>query len=218
MSCNVRSDLPQSDQGLPIEGSIPPPTSGNVHVDDASMDRQYNNPSLTHASTSGPVHDLSLDSTSTHPSLTHAPTSQMVEPLATAQNDDQMVDHSQQHEHGSSASLGTHNRMVTRSVSGVFKRNPKYANLHTTSFNVPKEPKSEKSALQHPGWLKAMHEELSALSINQTWDFVPRTANMNVVGCKLQSDGSLERLKARLLAKGFNKVGGVDFSGTFSPY
>lgn len=159
MSCNVRSDLPHSDQGLPIEGSIPPPTSGNV--DDVSMDGQCNNPSLTHASTSGPVHDMSLDSASTHPSLTHAPTSQMVEPLATAQNDDQMVDHSQQHEHGSSASLGTHNRMVTRSVSGVFKPNPKHANLRTTSFNVPKEPKSEKSALQHPGWLKAMHRPVN---------------------------------------------------------
>lgn len=46
---------------------------------------------------------------------------------------------------------------------------------------------------------------------------------MNVVGCKwvykakLKPNGSLERLKASIVAKGFNKVNGVDFSETFSP-
>lgn len=66
-------------------------------------------------------------------------------------------------------------------------------------------------------------EEMKALEINYTWDLVPRSLNMNVVGCcsvlkaKLQANGSLERLKARLIAKGFNKKEGVDFSETFSP-
>lgn len=46
---------------------------------------------------------------------------------------------------------------------------------------------------------------------------------MNIVGCKwvfktkLKSDGSLERLKAHLVAKAFNQVEGVYFSETFSP-
>lgn len=74
--------------------------------------------------------------------------------------------------------------MVTRSMRGVFKPNPWYANLHAMSYDIPKEPKTIKSALQHTGWLKAMHEELSALRLNKTWDLVPRTKNMNVVGCK----------------------------------
>lgn len=68
-----------------------------------------------------------------------------------------------------------------------------------------------------------MHEELDALRQNETWDLVPRTHSINVVGCKwvfkrkLKSDGTLDRLKARFVAKGFNQILGIDFVETFSP-
>ena len=67
-----------------------------------------------------------------------------------------------------------------------------------------------------------MHEEITTLQDNSTWELVPRQPSMNVVGCRrvykarLKADRSLERLKARLVAKGFNLVSGVDFSETFS--
>ncbi|KAK9211490.1 hypothetical protein WN943_000867 [Citrus x changshan-huyou] len=73
------------------------------------------------------------------------------------------------------------------------------------------------------GWLHAMKEEIVALHQNKTWILIPRSNDMNVIGCKwvyktkLKVDGTLERLKARLVAKGFNQIPGIDFLETFSP-
>lgn len=45
---------------------------------------------------------------------------------------------------------------------------------------------------------------------------------MHVIGCQwvyktqLKTDGTIECLKGRLIAKGFHQVDGVDFSETFS--
>ncbi|GKV51884.1 hypothetical protein SLEP1_g58503 [Rubroshorea leprosula] len=113
----------------------------------------------------------------------------------------------------------THN-MVTRAQRGITKLNPRYAYLHK---EIPREPKTVISALKNDGWKAAMHEELHALKINDTWDLIPREAHINVVGCKwvfktkLKPDGNLDRLKARLVAKGFHQIEGLDFLETFSP-
>jgi hypothetical protein len=66
-------------------------------------------------------------------------------------------------------------------------------------------------------------EEHSALLKNHTWDLVPRPSRANVVTGKwifkhkFQSDGSLERYKARWVLRGFTQRPGVDFDETFSP-
>nr|KYP46379.1 hypothetical protein KK1_032026 [Cajanus cajan] len=113
--------------------------------------------------------------------------------------------------------------MVTCSQRGIVKPNPKYALLSTSSMNIPRNPHNIRSALSHPGWKAAMYEELEALHKNQTWQLVPRTPNMHVIGSKwvskskLKPDGSLDRLKARVVAKGYHQVDGVDYTETFSP-
>lgn len=71
--------------------------------------------------------------------------------------------------------------MVTRSQDGTLKPNPKY--LFITDI-IPVELKSVKTALRHPGWFQAMKEELDALHSNDTWYLIPRSDDMNVVGCK----------------------------------
>ncbi|KAJ0028636.1 hypothetical protein Pint_36096 [Pistacia integerrima] len=122
-----------------------------------------------------------------------------------------------------SASLGNIHPMVTRAKLGVVKPNPKYALTTITSDNVPREPQNIKTALAHPGWKAAMDEELAALHQNKTWILVPCTSNMNVIGSKwvfkskLKPNGTLDRLKTRLVAKGYHQVDGVDYTETFSP-
>ncbi|KAG7594152.1 Reverse transcriptase RNA-dependent DNA polymerase [Arabidopsis thaliana x Arabidopsis arenosa] len=111
--------------------------------------------------------------------------------------------------------------MVTRGKDGVRKPNPKYA-MHTTPVIV-KEPKTVASALKHPGWTAAMGEEIESFVDTKTFSLVPYQPDMNILGCrwvfrtKLNADGTLDKLRARLVAKGYDQEEGVDFLETFSP-
>lgn len=68
-----------------------------------------------------------------------------------------------------------------------------------------------------------MNDELHALQENFTWDIVPRPPGVKPIGCKwvysvkLNSDGTLNRYKARLVALGNKQEYGVDFDETFAP-
>ena len=67
-----------------------------------------------------------------------------------------------------------------------------------------------------------MAEEFNAFLKNDTWEHVPRTPSMHVVGCKwlykikYALDGSVDRYKARLVALGNHQRAGIDYHETFS--
>jgi hypothetical protein len=111
--------------------------------------------------------------------------------------------------------------MITRSKSGIFKPNPKYA-MFTVKSNYP-VPKTVKTALKDPGWTDAMGEEYDSFEETHTWDLVPPDSFITPLGCrwvfktKLKADGTLDRLKARLVAKGYEQEEGVDYMETYSP-
>ncbi|XP_042979893.1 uncharacterized mitochondrial protein AtMg00820-like [Carya illinoinensis] len=68
-----------------------------------------------------------------------------------------------------------------------------------------------------------MNKDFDALLQNGTWSFVAPSPRANIVGChwvyriKRKADGTIERYKARLIAKGFHQQEGIDFWETFSP-
>ena len=85
-------------------------------------------------------------------------------------------------------------------------------------------PNTFQEALSHPGWRSAIREEMDAMNGNDTWNLVHLPTEKKVIGCrwvfvvKVNLDGSVARLKARLVEKGYAQTYGVDYSDTFSPF
>ena len=68
-----------------------------------------------------------------------------------------------------------------------------------------------------------MDKEIQALLENGTWDIVSLPSGKKPIGCKWvykakhRADGNLERLKAKLVVRGFTQKAGIDYAETFPP-
>ena len=104
--------------------------------------------------------------------------------------------------------------MVTRSKNGISK--PK---VYATTL----EPSSIVDVLQQEQWKAAMIDEFVALMRNKIWSLVSLPNGRKTIGCKWvfkvkeNSNGTINKYKVRLVAKGFHQVVGFDFNETFSP-
>jgi hypothetical protein len=85
------------------------------------------------------------------------------------------------------------------------------------------EPSSFQEAVQDPTWVDAMVEEYDSIFKNSAWEIVPRLVDKSVVGSrwiykvKQDVDGSMEKYKARFVARGFSQIEGIDYDETFAP-
>ncbi|KAL0313918.1 UNVERIFIED_CONTAM: Retrovirus-related Pol polyprotein from transposon RE1 [Sesamum angustifolium] len=90
-------------------------------------------------------------------------------------------------------------------------------------LSVLQEPSTFSQAQQHAEWREAMNHELTALENNHTWELTTLPEGKRAIGSKwvykvkLNPDGTVERYKARQVAKGYNQIEGVDFFDSFSP-
>ena len=72
-------------------------------------------------------------------------------------------------------------------------------------------------------WLKAAQDELQSLIENGTFELVQLPPGRKAIGSrwvfrvKRNADGSIERYKGRLVAKGFSQRPGFDYNETFAP-
>ncbi|XP_042968951.1 uncharacterized mitochondrial protein AtMg00820-like [Carya illinoinensis] len=92
-----------------------------------------------------------------------------------------------------------------------------------TALTTSIEPSCYSTAVRHSHWREAMSAELRALEENSTWTLESLPPGKTPIGCKwvfktkLKVDGSIERYKARLVAKDYTQVEGLDYHETFAP-
>ncbi|CAA7040242.1 unnamed protein product [Microthlaspi erraticum] len=111
--------------------------------------------------------------------------------------------------------------MTTRAKAGIHKPNTRYALVALKM--IPPIPKDIHEALRHPGWNLAAMDEMTTVHMLNTYTLVPPTEEMNILGCrwvfttKMKPEGELDKLKARIVAKGYDQEEGVDYLETYSP-
>jgi hypothetical protein len=103
-----------------------------------------------------------------------------------------------------------------------------YVYLLESNFDVG--PKDDPISFSHPMsdenskfWYNAMIEEIESMAKNQVWEIVELPKGVKAIGCKWiyktkkDSNGNINRYKAKLVAKGFTQREGIDYHDTFSP-
>ncbi|WVZ63686.1 hypothetical protein U9M48_013299, partial [Paspalum notatum var. saurae] len=91
------------------------------------------------------------------------------------------------------------------------------------SFVSSIEPTTIDQALSDPDWVNAMHEELNNFTRNEVWTLEAKPKGAIVIGTKWvfrnkqDDEGNIVRNKARLVAKEYSQIEGIDFGETFAP-
>ena len=104
-----------------------------------------------------------------------------------------------------------------------------FATLLSHAHVAIEGPKTYKQAMNGPRaafWQKGIDKELASQAKNKTWTLVPRSEASNILtsrwvfNVKQIPDGSgntVESPKARLVARGFQQVEGLDYTETYAP-
>jgi transposase InsO family protein len=88
---------------------------------------------------------------------------------------------------------------------------------------LEEEPTCFEEAIQRKEWTDATTEKYQSIMKNEVWEIVPRPKNKDVVSSrwlfkiKDAVDGSIEKYKARFVARGFSQKEGIDYEETFAP-
>lgn len=92
----------------------------------------------------------------------------------------------------------------------------------TKMFVYHVEPTSVKQAMAHPNWIQSIQLENNALMENQTCTLITLPPLRRPMGymwmfkVKENHDGTMNKYKSRLVAKGYHRQHGFNFNETFS--
>ena len=88
---------------------------------------------------------------------------------------------------------------------------------------VDKEPTCFEDATKQKEWVDAMVEEYQSIIKNEMWEIVPRPKDKSVVSSKWifktkhSADGTIEKYKARFVAREFSQKEGIGYEESFAP-
>jgi hypothetical protein len=91
------------------------------------------------------------------------------------------------------------------------------------SHIIDSEASYYEEASSQPVWRDAMMGEYQSIMKNDVWEIVSRPEGKSVVTSKWiykikhTTDGSIEKHKARFVARRFSQVEGTDYEDTFAP-
>jgi hypothetical protein len=123
--------------------------------------------------------------------------------------------------------MGSLSGRLTQSVSwrishAVVIINNKYSGLIAQlNLVIDSEPSTLDEVAKHKMWKDAMIEEYESILKNDVWEVVPRPQGKSVVTSKWvykikhAADGSVEKFKARFVARGFSHKEGIDYDEIF---
>ncbi|KAI3655575.1 hypothetical protein MP638_007280, partial [Amoeboaphelidium occidentale] len=101
----------------------------------------------------------------------------------------------------------------------------KSSTASVSSISIPLSYQEAIQSSHSAEWKDAILSELTSIEENHTWVLVDRPTDeqINIVSSKWvftikeNNDGTIERFKARLVARGFSQKFGIDYFETFSP-
>lgn len=94
---------------------------------------------------------------------------------------------------------------------------------HSASVEKSRTYRVAMASSEKEEWNKAMKVEINSFIDRNVFTLVPRPAGRKIISCrwhlkkKFNPDGSIQKFKARLVARGFTQREGIDYQETFAP-
>lgn len=110
----------------------------------------------------------------------------------------------------------------TRTLQDLYDQTKRLDNITLFCLFTDSEPVDFEEATQDKRWRDAMDEEIRSIERNDTWKPVSLPKGHMAIGVKQvykikkNAKGEIERYKATLVAKGYNRKVGIDYDEVFA--